>query len=119
MAAGELLQLGNPGLFGVPLLLALEQQRQALEGGVLSEHYQGGTELVFAAQFGRGSLPAQQFADHLGFEGGRENASRAPWQGQDSLGASIHVVLVSPKGRSSLLSPHREYLLVRRDSLRE
>jgi hypothetical protein len=49
-----------------------------------------------------GARPAEQVADDLGLEGAAKDSSRASWHEQDSLGASIHIVQVSPKGRSSI-----------------
>src|SRR5581483_10584386 len=71
------------------------------EGGLLPEGQQGRAELVLAAQLSVGAFAGEQVADHLGLERGGENPSCASWHAGDSLGASIHIVLVSPKGRSS------------------
>ena len=81
----------------------LEEEWQAFEGAVLPEGKQRRAELVFAAEFGVGVFAGEQVADDLGLERGRESTSLASWHDGVSFGASIHIVLVSPKGRTTTL----------------
>ena len=53
---------------------------------------------MFAAQFGRGVLPGDQLADHIGLEGRGKNTSRTSWQEQDSLGPGFISYWSHPRG---------------------
>ncbi len=99
MAADELLQVGDACLLGIALVGVLEEERQTLQGSLLLEGQQGRTQWMLTAEFRLRAFSGEELADHLRLKGCGKGTSGTSWHGRNSLGASIHIVLVSPKGR--------------------